>query len=175
MLTQSMIDALNRQVALEGYASFLYLSMSGWCEKEGLAGCAAFMRRQADEERAHMLRIFDYLHEMDSHALTPGINQPPHEFGSIKNLFEEVYAHEKKVTAAINQLVALSYEEKDHTTLQFLQWYVAEQREEEALMRNLLDRIRLIGDGPMSLYYIDKEVDAINKAELSAEGEAEEA
>ena len=175
MLSTTMAEALNQQVALEGYASSLYLSMSSWCEKQGLAGCARFMRRQSEEERQHMLRIFDYLNEMDAHALTPGINQPPHEFDTIRALFELVYVHEKKVTASINTLVAQSYQEQDHTTLQFLQWYVGEQREEEALMRNLLDRIKLIGDGPMSLYYIDKEVDAINQAELTAEASSAEA
>lgn len=174
MLTETMTQALNQQIALEGYASQLYLSMSSWCEQQGLAGCARFMRRQSEEERQHMLRIFDYLNELDRHALAPGVAQPPHAFSSIRAMFEEVYAHEQKVTAAINTLVSQSYDEQDHTTLQFLQWYVAEQREEEALMRNLLDRIRLIGEGPMTLYYIDKEVDAINKAEMTeaaAEGE----
>lgn len=164
-----MEDALNQQISLEGYASFLYLSMASWCDKEGLQGCAAFMHRQSDEERQHMLRIFHYISEVDGHALTPAIAQPPHSFESVRKLFEQVYAHEQKVTASINELLSLAYKDNDHTTLNFLQWYVTEQREEEALMRNILDRIKLIGDGPMSLYYIDKEIEKINKAELAAE------
>lgn len=84
-------------------------------------------------------------------------------------MFEQVYAHEQKVTASINELLSLAYKDNDHTTLNFLQWYVTEQREEEALMRGILDRIKLIGNGPMSLYYIDKEMEKINKAELAAE------
>jgi ferritin len=163
-----MTQALNDQIALEGYASFLYLSMASWCDQEGLEGCAQFMHRQSDEEREHMLRLFGYLSEMDAHAFTPAIDQPPHEFSSVREMFEQVYAHEQKVTAAINQLVTLSTEQQDHSTLNFLQWYVEEQREEEALMRHILDKIRLIGDGPQSLYYIDKEVEAINASQ--AEG-----
>lgn len=169
MISKKMVDALNQQIALEGYASYLYLSMSAWCDKEGLEGCTKFMRRQSEEERDHMLRIFDYLSETDSHALAPAIAQPPYEFESLVKMFEQVYAHEQKVTASINGLLALCYDEKDHTTLNFLQWYVSEQREEEALMRNILDKIKLIGDGPQSLYYIDKEVEKINLMQASSE------
>ncbi|MBX2930223.1 MAG: ferritin [Saprospiraceae bacterium] len=169
MISKTMEEALNQQIVLEGYASFLYLSMASWCDKEGLQGCAAFMHRQSEEERAHMLRIFHYISEVDGFALTPAIAQPPHEFESVRSLFESVYAHEQKVTASIHNLIALSYKDNDHTTLNFLQWYVQEQREEEALMRNILDRIKLIGEGPMSLFYIDKEIEKINKAQIAAE------
>ena len=168
-----METALNKQIALEGYASFLYLSMASWCDKEGLEGCAKFMHRQSEEERQHMLRIFYYISEVDGHAITPAISEPPHEFPSVQKMFDSVYKHEQKVTDAIHELVALSHSEKDHTTFNFLQWYIEEQREEEALMRTILDRIKLIGDGPQSLYYIDQEIDKINKEEEKAEAAAE--
>ena len=86
-----------------------------------------------------------------------------------------VYEHEQKVTHSIHELVALSLEDKDHTTYNFLQWYVEEQREEEALMRSISDKIKLIGEGGQSLYYIDKEITAINKAELAAAAAEKEA
>ncbi|RMF30954.1 MAG: ferritin [Bacteroidetes bacterium] len=162
MISENMTKALNEQIALEGYASFLYLSMAAWCDKEGLNGCSQFMMRQSEEEREHMLRIFNYMFEVDAHALTPAIEQPPHEFESVQKMFEMVYAHEQKVTRAINHLVELAYKEEDYSTMNFLQWYVEEQREEEALMRTILDKIKLIGTGPQSLYFIDKEVEAIN-------------
>lgn len=173
MISKKMEQALNKQIELEGYASFLYLSMASWCDKEGLDGCAAFMHRQSEEEKEHMLRIFHYISEVDGHALTPAIKQPPHEFESVKSLFEEVYAHEQRVTKAIHELVALSMEEKDHTTHHFLQWYIDEQKEEEALMRTILDKIKLIGNGPQSLYYIDMEVEKINATTLAQEEGAE--
>jgi ferritin len=71
MISKEMEKALNEQIALEGYASFLYLSMASWCDKEGLAGCSKFMHRQSEEEREHMLKIFTYLSEVDGFALTP--------------------------------------------------------------------------------------------------------
>jgi ferritin len=171
MISKKMEKALNEQIALEGYASFLYLSMASWCDREGMEGCSKFLHRQSEEEKAHMLRLFYYISEVDGHALAPAIEQPPHEFESVKSLFEKVYAHEQKVTRAIYNLVALSNEEKDHTTHHFLQWYIEEQREEETLMRTILDKIRLIGDGPQSLYYIDQELEKINAQTLKTENE----
>ena len=175
MISKKMLKALNEQIVLEGYASFLYLSMASWCDREGLEGCAQFMHRQSEEERMHMLKIFYYLSEVDGHALTPGIKQPPHEFESVRSMFEQVYKHEQKVTASINKLVKLSYEESDFTTTEFLQWYVEEQREEEALMRTILDKIKIIGDGPSSLYYIDQEIEKINAKAAAAAGAGGEA
>jgi ferritin len=169
MISEKMETALNNQISLEGYASFLYLSMASWCDKEGLEGCAEFMHRQSEEEREHMLRIFHYISDVDGFALTPKIEQPPHEFDSVQSMFNQVYAHEQKVTKSINDLLDIATKENDYSTLNFLQWYVEEQREEEALMRTILDRIKLIGDGPQSLYYIDKEVRSINKAAAAAE------
>ena len=107
--------------------------------------------------------------EVDGVAHTPAIPQPPVEFESIQEVFKSVYAHEQKVTRSINNIMTLAEEEKDYTTKNFIDWYIAEQREEEALMRSILDKIKLIGTGPMSLYYIDKEVASINAAELHNE------
>lgn len=170
MISETMTQALNEQIQMEGQASFLYLSMSCWCDQQGLEGCAQFLRRQSEEEREHMLGIVDYLSDVDAHPLTPGIQQPAHHFSSIKELFEEVYAHEQKVTKAIHRLLQLALDEQDYTTQHFLQWYVEEQKEEETLMRAILDKIKLIGDGPMMLYYIDKEVSAVNAQVSAAEG-----
>ena len=173
MISDKMKNALNEQIQLEGQASSLYLSMSVWCDQKGLEGCAQFLRRQSEEEREHMLRIFDYMSEVDVMALTPGIQEPEHDFPSIQALFKRVYAHEQKVSNSIYRLLQIALEENDYTTQHFLQWYVAEQKEEENLMRSILDKINLIGEGPMTLYYIDKEVAAINLLEEAAEEEVE--
>ena len=171
MISKKMEAALNEQIAMEGYASFLYLSMATWCDDQGLTGCHRFLTRQSDEERMHMLKIFEYLADVDGFALTPGIDEPPRKFKSVQEVFKSVYQHEQKVTKSINRLVDLATKENDYSTQTFLQWYVNEQREEEALMRNVLDRINLIGEGPQSLYFIDKELDAINKAAEDAESD----
>ena len=157
-----MEKALNAQIELEAGASFLYLSMACWCDRQGLDGCAQFMYRQSAEERDHMMRIVHYMAEVDGAAVVPAIKEPPFDYKSIRVLFEQVYTHEQKVTAAIHKLLDLCQEEDDYTTDNFLQWYITEQREEEVLMRSILDKLKLIGDGPQSLYFIDKEIEAIN-------------
>ena len=164
-----MIKTLNEQIEMEGYASFLYLSMAGWFENKSMLGCAAFMYRQSQEEHGHMMRFFHYVIEMDGVAVSPAIKQAPSDFESVKAVFEDTLRHEQNVTRSINDIVELAIKEKDHSTYTFLQWYVTEQREEENLMRTILDKIKLIGDGTQSLYFIDKEIDAINQAQIAEE------
>ncbi len=173
MLSEKMVTALNEQIAMEGYASFLYLSMAGWFDTKAMKGCASFMYRQSAEEHMHMMKIFRYLIDMDSIAISPSIQQPPSQFGTVKNIFEETLTHERRVTKSINEIVELAISESDHSTYAFLQWYVTEQREEESLMRTILDKINLIGDGAQSLYFIDKEIEAINQSEMAEEKEGE--
>ncbi len=162
-MSPEMQEKLNKQIGMEAYASFLYLSMSAWCDYKGLMGCAQFLKRQSDEEHMHMMKLVTYLQEVDGRPIIPAIAKPPTEFDDIKPLFEQVLAHEKEVTKAINDLVEFSTKDKDHSAYNFLQWYVEEQREEENLMRTILDKINLIGDSPQKLYYIDKELEEINK------------
>ena len=169
MLSDKMSAALNEQIAMEAYASFLYLSMAGWFEDKSMMGCAAFMYRQSQEEHVHMLKIFHYLLEMDAVAVSPAIKQAPADFTDVKTICSDTLRHEQNVTQSINELVELAIQEKDHSTYAFLQWYVTEQREEESLMRSILDKIKLIGDGTQSLYFIDKELDAVNQAQAANE------
>ena len=115
------------------------------------------------------MKIFEYLADVDGFALTPGVKEPPRQFESVQEVFKTVYAHEQKVTKSINGLIDLATQENDFSTQTFLQWYVDEQREEEAMMRTVLDRINLIGEGPQSLYFIDKEMEALNKQAEAAE------
>lgn len=174
MISKKMEATLNKQIELEAYASFLYLSMASWADQQGLDGAAKFMLRQSSEEREHMLRIFHYINEVDGHAITPAIKQPPKTFKSINVMLEQVYSHEQKVTKAIHKIVELCYKEDDYTTLNFLQWYIDEQREEEATMRSILDKVKLIGEGGQKLYYIDMELDKFNAiagAETAAEAD----
>lgn len=169
MISKSMEKALNKQIQLEGEASFLYLSMASWCDGKGLEGCAEFLHRQSMEEHGHMMKIFHYISEVDGSAVSPGIKQPPKQFASVTKLLQQVYEHEKKVTASINKLTDLSYKENDYSTLNFLQWYIEEQREEENLMRSILDKVALIGEGPQKLYFIDMEMKRINEVEQAKE------
>ncbi len=174
MISEKMEAALNKQIELEAYASQYYLAMASWCDKEGMEGASQFLHFQSVEEKEHMMKIFHYLSEVDGFAITPAIPQPPLEFDSVQEVFKQVYEHEKKVTQSINELVAICYKENDYNTLNFLQWYVEEQREEENQARTILDRIKLIGDGGQSLYYIDKEMKKFVAAAQAAEAAGED-
>lgn len=175
MLNKKTLNALNDQIALEGNASASYLAMASWCEREGLNGCAAFFYDQSAEERMHMMKIIHYINEMDGHAIISAQDKPKGEFESIQEVFKLVYAQEKAVTAAIYNLLSISQKENDHSTALFLQWYVAEQREEEAQVRTIMDKIKLIGTGGQSLYFIDQEVQKINQLRAAKGGGAEPA
>jgi ferritin len=158
MLTLSMIDALNRQINLEQYSSNLYLQMSAWCDHQGYAGSAAFLRAHAVEELNHMHKLFDYVCETGARAVLGTVNAPPSEYQSLGEVFRLIYEHELEITAAINRLVAAALAEPDFSTFQFLQWYVAEQHEEERLFKGILDKIAVIGLDGRGIYFLDKEI-----------------
>ena len=158
MLTQVMVDKLNEQINLEFYSSNLYLQMASWCEAQGLDGGMTFLRRHAQEEMEHMHKLFNYVNETGAMAILGAIEAPPHEFESIRDVFLRTYEHECEVTRRINQLAHTAFTEQDYSTFNFLQWYVAEQHEEEKLFKGILDKIDMIGVENKGLYFIDQEI-----------------
>ncbi len=158
MLSDQMAQALNDQVKWELYSSYFYLSMSSYFEHVGLAGCAVWMRAQSQEELFHAIKIYDFINERGGRALMQAIEQPPTQWESPLEVFEDVLAHEQKVTGMINNLVNLALDERDHATNIFLQWFVSEQVEEEASVGAVLDRFRLIGDNKSGLFTLDQEL-----------------
>lgn len=161
MLSQAMINQLNEQINLEMYSSHLYLQMSSWCAYKSLEGCATFLNQHADEETMHMRRLISYLQETGALAIVGKMDAPPREFNSLQEMFEKIYSHEQFITTRINQLVHLANTEPDYSTLQFLQWYVAEQHQEEFLFKGILDKIKLIGTDGQGLFFIDREIAAL--------------
>lgn len=160
-----MLRLLNAQINLEFFSSNVYLQMGAWADHEGLVGCAAFLTKHADEEMGHMRRIWNYVQEAGHMPVLGAIKEAPSDIKDVKALFEEVYTHEQHVTAKINELARAAFEEKDMITFNFMQWFIAEQHEEEALARTILDRIKVIGLDGKGLYFIDQEV-----GKISAEG-----
>lgn len=158
MLSDQMQKALNKQITIEAESSQVYLAMASWAEVKGLEGVAEFMYAHSDEERMHMLKIVKYINERGGHAQLATLKAPPVSFGSFKEMFTTLFDHEVKVSESINELVHISLQEKDYATHNFLQWYVAEQIEEEALARTILDKINLIGDDKGGLYLFDNDV-----------------
>ena len=166
MLTEKIAATLNDQMAKEAFASNSYLSMASWCDGQGLRGCAEFFYAQSNEEREHMLKLVKYINESGSHAHIPSIKEPLCKYESIKEVFELSLEQEKDVSQSINKLVELALGDKDYATNNFLQWFVAEQHEEEQLFRSILDIIRLAGFEGKNLLIIDNEVSKIrNRAE----------
>jgi ferritin len=158
MLSDRMQTVLNNQIRIEAESSQIYLAMASWAELKGLEGVSQFMYGQSDEERQHMLKLFKYINERGGHAKVSELDGPALEFGSIKEMFETLFKHEIFVSQSINELVHISLEEKDYATHNFLQWYVAEQIEEEAQARTILDKINLIGDDKGGLYLFDNDI-----------------
>ncbi len=156
MLKKKVEDICNRQIEREGYSSNLYLAMASWAENNGLSGVAQWLYVQSDEERIHMLKIIKYVNERGGKSILPAFKKPPVEFTNVTDLFRQVLEHEEFVTASINEMVALTLEEKDYNTHNFLQWYVMEQIEEEASVKNILDKIKLVGNNNM--YQFDRDI-----------------
>ena len=158
MLSSTIEKALNKQVTLEAASSQIYLAMASWAETQGFEGVAQFMYAHSDEEREHMLKLVKFINERGGHAKISELAAPPIEFGSFKDMFQELFNHEVAVSKSINDLVDISLQEKDYATHNFLQWYVSEQIEEEALARNILDKINLIGDDKSGFYLFDNDI-----------------
>ncbi|MEW6289061.1 MAG: ferritin [Thermodesulfobacteriota bacterium] len=158
MLSKNMEKALNEQVNWELYSSYFYLSMSSYFASTSLAGCANWMRVQAQEELFHAIKIYDYINERGGRAVLAAIAKPPAEWKAPLHVFEEVLSHEQKVTALINGLVNLAVDERDHATNNFLQWFVSEQVEEEASASSVLEKFKLIGKDKSGLFAIDLEL-----------------
>ncbi|MBW7937052.1 MAG: ferritin [Flavobacteriales bacterium] len=158
MFNKKLEKLLNEQLGMEAQASSAYLAIASWCEINGLEGAAAFFYKQSDEERVHMLKLFRFINERSGHAIMPALTKPTTTFKNIQEIMTLFLSQERKVTESVNKLVYIANQEKDYTTLNFLQWYVSEQHEEETLAKTLLDKIKLIGLQGSGLYLIDKEI-----------------
>ena len=159
MLSESMEKALNEQIKLEGQSSLVYLAMAAWSETEpGIDNITAFFYRQSDEERQHMLKLIHFVNNRGGKAIIPAFEQPKLTFDSLKQAFSDLLNHEIFVSKSINKLVDTALNERDYATHNFLQWYVAEQIEEESLARTINDKLELIGDDKGGLYLFDRDI-----------------
>lgn len=146
MLSKTIQDALNDQIQKEFASSYLYLAMAAYCETQNLPGMAKWLKVQAEEERGHAMRIFEYVNDRGGTVILKAIEQPPAEFGTPVEVFEKVLAHEQKVTASINDLYALAVKENDYATQVMLQWFITEQVEEEKTASDIVALLKLAGE-----------------------------
>jgi len=170
-MNKTVEKVLNEQIIKESSSSQLYLSMASWSENQGYNGTAQFLYKHSDEERVHMLKLVKFINERGGVAKIPAIEKPPINFDSMLKIFESLLAHEIKVTESINNVVDVCLKEKDYTTHNFIQWYVSEQLEEEALARNILDKLKMIGSDKGGLYLFDRDMEnaAISTDTVAAE------
>ena len=157
-LTEETEQLLNDQISLEGLSSAYYLAMASWCDKEGYAVSADFLYSHAEEEREHMLKIFHYVNEAGGHAKHADVTGVKYDYKSLREVFESILEHEITVTKAINEIVDHCFKIKDFTTVNFLQWFVSEQREEETLARRAVELFDIIGEEGVGLWTIDTEI-----------------
>lgn len=169
MIKKNVQNAINEQIKKEEFSSRLYLSMAIWCEANGYPGAAKFLYEHADEERMHMMKFVHYVNDRGGQAELMEIEKPKPEFDSLLVIFEEIMEHEIYITNAINDLYEVTLNEKDYTTMNFLQWFITEQVEEETLFSTVLDKIRLVGNDKAGMFHIDKELDGMAVAPAAAE------
>ena len=158
MISNTINEILNEQINKEFYSGYLYLSMSAHLKELGLNGFASWTRLQAKEEVEHGLKIFDYLIDCNSFVTLKQIRTPEFEFNGISSIFNHIYEHEKCITRSIMEIAKKAEEENDRTTLNFIDWFIEEQIEEEEAVKNIIKRLDMFGDDKVALYLMDQEL-----------------
>lgn len=158
MLTDRMHKALNDQLQAEFFSAYLYLSMSAYFEDEGLEGMANWMTIQFQEEQSHALKFYRYITERGGKVELQAIEKPKNEWEGALNVFEEALEHERMISGRINDLADLAIQEKDHATHNMLQWFIAEQVEEEANVESIVGQLRMVGGQGHGIFMIDREM-----------------
>lgn len=157
-MSKELQAAYNDQIQLEFSSAYVYLAMAAWCDAHDLAGFARWMRAQAREETEHALRFFDFVLERDGEVELQSIEAPPGEFSSALEVAERALAHEQLVTGAIGELYRRASDEQDYASLPLLNWFLAEQVEEESTVRQIVADLRMAGEDNSALLMLDREL-----------------
>ena len=155
MIGKPMQDAMNEQINKELFSSYLYLSMAAYFEDKNLPGFGHWMRMQADEEREHAMKFYDFILETGGRVQLKAIEAPKSEWKSALEVAEEVAAHEAKVTASIYALYELALKEKDYPAQMMLQWFISEQVEEEKNAAEIVANLKLIEERGTAILMLD--------------------
>ena len=158
MLSKKVVELLNQQVNKEFYSAYLYLDFSNYYDDLGLDGFSSWYKIQAQEERDHAMLFLQYLQNNGERVVLEAIDKPNVELSSAKDVLAAGLAHEQYVTSLIHAIYDAAYTDKDFRTMQFLDWFVKEQGEEETNADNLIKKFELFGDDPKSLYMLNSEL-----------------
>lgn len=156
MLSPKLLGALNDQINAELGSAYTYLAMAAHFEASNLQGSAKWMRRQAQEEVSHAMKIFDFVNDCSGRVVLKAISEPQGEFSSIVEVWESALKQEQAVSERIRSLYELAAEEKNYATQTMLQWFVAEQVEEEKTATTILDQVMRIGPSSSAIYFLDR-------------------
>ena len=159
-----VLKAINEQINSEFEAAYTYLAMAAYCEAKRFLGAAKWLRQQNDEERQHAMKLFDFVLARDGVVELKAIEQPRVQFDSLVAVFEQALAHEKSVTARINALYELCFEQKAFAEMTELQWFLTEQVEEEKTAREIVARLHLVKADSAALLDMDRELGARSAA-----------
>lgn len=162
MLKEKIEKSLNIQLNQELYAFYSYLAMSAYFDSLNLNGFANWMRMQAEEEKAHAMKFYDYILHANGKVDLQKIEAPKNSWKSAQEVFQDTFENEKKVTESIYEIVDLAIAEKDHATHNFLQWFISEQVEEEGTTLKILEKIKFIGNNQGALFILDRELGSRN-------------
>ena len=170
MISERLANAVNKQINMELNAAYLYLSMSAHCSTCNFPGMAHWFRMQSEEELDHARRLYAYVVDLGGRVELFQINTPKQEFDSFLEVFQTAFAHEQKVSTAINELYELAFQEKAFATQAQLQWFLLEQIEEEKTLRHIVTRLKAIGSDQPALLDFDKDLGSRSE-EAEAAGE----
>ncbi len=159
-LEKNVLKAMNEQINKELFSSYLYLSMSAYCESEGFPGCAKWLKVQSEEENDHGMKIYHFIHERGGRVELEAIDKPKADFKNLSQLFTQVLEHEQKVSASITALYETALKANDYPTQIMLQWFITEQVEEEKNAHEIVDLLKKVGDSPVSLMMFDRQLGA---------------
>lgn len=158
MASEKLLKALNDQFNFELLSGYYYMGMAGHCSNEDMNGFAHFLIEQAKEEYEHAMKFYDFIYDMDGRVMTQAMDEPKNEYNSFLEVFKAALSHEELVTSKINKLMDLAIEEKSYATMQFLQWFIEEQVEEENSMKDIIVKLERFEGKPQGLYMLDKEL-----------------
>lgn len=160
MLSERLLRALNDQVNFEFYSEYSYLAMAAYCEAQDMLGFANFFKVQAQEERFHAMKFYDYIYQMDGTVVFDAFEKPQGEFTDVLDVFKHGLEHEKEVTKRIYNLMDIAMDEREHATISLLKWFIDEQVEEENSFNTIIKRLQRVIESPAALYLLDEELAA---------------
>jgi len=160
MLDRKVVELLNQQINKEFYSAYLYLDFSNFYYDQELNGFGNWYMIQAQEERDHAMLFLKYLQNNGEKVVLESIGKPDVELAGNKEVLEAGLNHERYVTSLIHDIYEAAYNVRDFRTMQFLDWFVKEQGEEENTAESMVKKYELYGNDPRSLYMLDNEMAA---------------